>query len=203
MLIGGILLMVTNNVIEHGAREFINHNGDAIVQAELSTMTRIIQSDLRKAGYGIDEADQSTIMQHIDAGHFACLTRPDLEIEVPDTVEYLISLSDSFTIIDASIVFYAVDRIVKKAGEDPQTTRIGNITNTDVFRYLDQSGRETNIPQAVDIVEVTLISINRNIYLDNSILLAVSAIERKKEMKKLAKESYWRQSRVISRNLRR
>lgn len=203
MLIGGVLMLITNRAIDHGARQYINANGDAIIQAELSTMTRIIQSDLRKAGYGISESDQAVIMQKIDSDHFSCLTRLTPGNGVPDTIEYVVAIADSFVIVDASIVFYSIDRIFKSAGEDPVVTRVGNVTNSEVFRYLDQSGAKTAIKQAVDMVEVTLIAVNPAIYLNDQILAATTTAIRKKELKKLAKESFWRQTRVVSRNLRR
>ena len=75
--------------------------------------------------------------------------------------------------------------------------------NPEVFRYLDQVGNVTAIKQAVDIVEVTLIAVNPNIYLGDQLLTATTKVQREAELRKLAKESYWRQTRVISRNLRR
>ena len=90
MLIGGVLMLVTNRAIDSGTREYVNHYADAIIQSELTTMTRIIQADLRKAGYGIAESDQASIMQKIQADHFSCLTKTNSLNAVPDTVEYIV-----------------------------------------------------------------------------------------------------------------
>lgn len=203
MLIGGVLMLVMNKAIEHGAREFINHNSDAITQAELATMTEIIQDNLRKVGYGISESYQASIIQTIEPDHFGYLTRINPNSPVADTVDFYIVPSDTFLFIDASLAFSSVIRVTKVFGEDPVTTHIGKITNTAVFRYLNQVGRETNIKQTVKMVEVTLVAVNPEIYLDNEVLSAATPGKRKLELKKLLRESYWRQTRVVSRNLRR
>lgn len=203
MLIGGILMLVMNRAADNGAREFVNHHADAIVQAELATMTRIIQNDLRKVGYGISEAYQASIIQHIDPTHFSYLTRISSLTPVADTVDYIITPADPVVIIDASLNFSNISRITRIYNDTPETTRIGTITNSAVFRYLDQAGRETDIRQSVKMVEVTLSALNPNIYMDNEALVAASPTKRKIELQKLTRESYWRQTRVVSRNLRR
>jgi hypothetical protein len=203
MIIGGVLMLVTNNAIDNGIREFVNHNADALVQSDLSTTTQILQSDLRKVGFGISEALQASIIQTAETSHLKYLRRQDQGSPEVDTVEFIITAVDTARFIDTSIVFYGIDRIVRRSGEDPVTTRLGNITNSNVFRYLDQAGRQTYTRQAVRMVEVTLISLNPDIYLDNATLQAPNPLIRMRELKKLLRESYWRQTRVISRNLRR
>ncbi len=203
MIIGGVLMLVMNKAIDHGAREFVNTNADAIIQSELSTMTLIIQDNLRKVGFGIAEAYQASIIQTIEPNQFAYLTKINPESPVADTVEFFVAPSDTFLFINASLCFSSIIRVTKVYGDEPETTHIGKIINPAVFRYLDQVGRETDAKQAVKMVEVTLIAVNPNIYLDNEVLTAGTALLRKKELKKLLRESYWRQTRVVSRNLRR
>jgi len=203
ILIGSILLLVSIKAMDAGLQYFVNHNADAIVQDELISLTQILQDDLRKMGYGIPEADQSTIIQNAQSDNIKFLALLNSADAVPDTVEYSISTSDTVAIIDTSIVTFRLNRNVKITGDSTVSGDVGIITNNAVFTYLDQSGTETAVTQSIKMVEVTLVAINPSIYVSSDVLAADNAEDRMVEIRKLMQESFWRQTRVISKNLRR
>lgn len=203
MIIGSVLMITTNRTLEQNAREFSNHNTDAVVQSDLSTMTQILQNDLRKIGYGIPEALQATIIQRAESSRITFLTKQNPAITTPDTVDYSISPFDTVTVIDTSIVLYGVTRRYAASGRSPVITQIGTIASPGVFRYLDQIGRETAERLSVRMVEITLRSLNPSVYLDNATLAARNPTERSRALQQLISQSFWRQTRVVSRNLRR
>ncbi len=216
MVIGGILLIVAISAMDNAVEQFVNHNADAIVQNELTGLTQIIQHDLRKMGYGIPENQQNTILRIGQPTHLKYLTNLNMERDyfadqhgnlhidvIPDTIEYQIAVFDTVNFIDTSIVLYSVTRTVKVTQENPSVSYIGTIVNNSVFRYLDQIGNPTGVLPATKMIEVTLVAMNPNIYINNDVLLALGPVERMRELRKLIRESYWRQTRVISKNLRR
>jgi len=203
MIIGGVLMLVTNRGIEYSLREFINHNIDAIVQTDLSTMTQILQGDLRKMGYGIPESNQASIIQTAVSDHLVFLTKSDPNVTAPDTIEYTTTDRDTVWIVGSRVILYHLNRTVRCQGHEPQTTIIGNVTNPVIFRYLDQAGRSTEDKRATRMVEVTLFTMNPHVYLDDDVIQAVTLEDQVIALKKLWRESFWRQTRVVSRNLRR
>jgi hypothetical protein len=85
---------------------------------------------------------------------------------------------------------------------------IGVIGNRNLFRYLDQIGDEVAFIPATRMVEVTLTAFNPRIFISrdwiDSKIHNISDEEfRKRELRRLLRASYWRQTRLISRNLRR
>lgn len=202
--VGTILLLIAMTAMDNGVRQFVNHNADAIVQNELATTSEIIQNDLRKVGFGIPEAQQATIIQTAQPTHFEYLSNlnPTTDL-VPDTIEYSISAFDTVSFIDTSIVLYAIYRRVHIVGAASKTGQVGTIANNQVFRYLDQVGRPVTYIPATKMVEVTMVALNPNIYVSDEVLQASGPQERMIELRKLLRESYWRQTRVISKNLRR
>jgi hypothetical protein len=85
---------------------------------------------------------------------------------------------------------------------------VGVIGNAQMFRYLDQLGQEVAFIPATKMIEVTLTAFDPRIFLSrdwiDSKLNEISNAEyRKRELRRLLRASYWRQTRLISRNLRR
>jgi hypothetical protein len=202
MMIGSILLLMAMSSLDAGLQRFVNHNADAIVQNELAGLSEIIQEDLRKMGYGIPEAESGDIIQIAQANRLKFLSRVNSDA-VADTIEYLISALDTITFIDTSIVLYGITRTVTIASGSTNSGHVGTISIPTIFRYLNQVGVEVVLITATRMVEVTLVSLNPNIYLSDEVFIASSPAERMVELRKLLRESYWRQTRVISKNLRR
>ncbi|MDP8209117.1 MAG: hypothetical protein P9L92_20810 [Candidatus Electryonea clarkiae] len=216
MIIGSMLLLIAITAMDNAVQQFVNHNADAIVQNEMVSLTEIIQHDLRKMGFGIPEAEQNSILQIGQPDHLKFLANLNINSDyyaaqhgnihidaIPDTIEYSIAAFDTIDFIDTSIVLYSVIRTVKVTQESPSSGHIGSISNDEVFSYLDQLGNETGVLQATKMVEVTLIAMNPDIYVNDEVLLALTPVERMNELRKLIRQSFWRQTRVISKNLRR
>ena len=204
MLIGSILLLVSIRAMDAGLEQFVNYNIDAIVQNELINTTDIMQFDLRKMGFGIPENEQATIIQSADSTHVHFLISLNyLDDAIPDTIEYSVFASDTATFVDTMIVIYAINRTAKISGESTTSGYVGAVANNNVFRFLDQSGTPTTVLQAIRMVEVSLVAMNPKIYTNSDVLAALNPQDRMIEIRKLAKESYMRHSRVVSKNLRR
>ena len=84
---------------------------------------------------------------------------------------------------------------------------MGTIGNSDVFRYLDQLGDPVPIIQATRMVEVTLTAYNPRIILSPDMFSGGNSAEdvefRKQELRRLLRASFWRQTRLVSKNLKR
>lgn len=216
MIIGSILLLVAMTAMDNGVRQFVNHNADAIVQNELAGLSDVIQNDLRKMGYGIPESMQHQIVQTADSDHLVFITNLNLDRDyyesvhgnlhtdaIPDTIEFSVAPFDTITFFDTSLVLYGINRRVVVSQEATATGQIGTISNDNVFRYLDQVGRPVSYMPATVMVEVTLVALNPNVYISDEVIQADNPVDRMRELRKLLRESYWRQTRVISKNLRR
>lgn len=216
IMIGSILLLVSMTAMDNALQQFVNHNADAIVQNELASLSDIIQDDLRKMGYAIPEAQQTQILQVADTNRVVFISNLNQDKDyfssvhgnlhtdqIPDTVEFSVAPLDTIVFMDTSIVLYSINRRVKVSQETEVSGSIGTISNTSVFRYLNQIGQEVAYIPATVMVEVTLIAVNPNIYISDEVIEADDPVERMRELRKLLRESYWRQTRVISKNLRR
>lgn len=215
-MIGSVLLLIGIKAIDNATQHFINHNADAIAQVELADLNQILQEDLRKMGFGIPEYLQNTILVTAQPTHLKFLSNLNKERDyffnihgnlhvdgVPDTIEYVIAPFDTVVFIDTSLVMYSITRTVSVTQETPVSGIVGLIANNSVFRYLDQLGQPAPIVDATKMVEVTLISVNPDIYRSSELLAAANPDERMVMLQRLISASYWRQTRVISKNLRR
>jgi len=216
MIIGSILLLVAMTAMDNGVRQFVNHNADAIVQNELASLSDVVQNDLRKMGYAIPESMQHQIVRVADPDHLVFISNLNIDSDyyqavhgnlhtdaVPDTIEFTVQPFDSITFFDTSLVLYGINRRVVVSQEATVSSQIGTISNDNVFRYLDQVGRPVSYMPATVMVEVTLVALNPNVYISDEVIQADNPVERMRELRKLLRESYWRQTRVISKNLRR
>lgn len=202
MMVGAILLLIALSAMDQGVQRFVNHNADAIVQNELANMSQIIQADLRKMGYGVPESDQDDILQVAASNRLRFLADLNSDSAV-DTIEIGISVTDTIRFIDTTVSLFRIQRRVAIAGQTPRAGIIGSTADQNMFKYLDQIGREVGYLPSVRMVEVTLVAMNPNIYLSDQVLVAETPEERMRELRRLIREAYWRQTRVISRNLRR
>ncbi len=209
LIIGGMILMLTITVTERGTREFFNYNADAIVQSNLAQMAYITEWDLRKMGYGVEEALQTTILQTAEPNHLKFLAHLNMGTDqIADTIDYSIAQDEVIDYGDTSLTMYKVLRKVTIAGESPDVSMIGKIGNNDVFRYLDQIGNPAPIKQATKMVEVTLVAFNPRVVLSPEFVTAHldtirGARQRREELTRLLRPSFWRQTRLVSKNLRR
>jgi hypothetical protein len=208
-VIGGMILLLVITVTDSGIRQFFNYNADAIIQNQLAHIAYITEYDLRKMGCGIHEVFQGTILQVAQANHIKYLSQLNFQTDnIPDTIEYKITAAETIDYGDTSLTLYNLTRIVKISSQSPQSITIGKIGNSNVFKYLDQIGNPAPIIQATKMVEVTLVTYNPAVVLSpefvNTELDSVTrAAVRKKELQRLLRPSFWRQTRLVSKNLRR
>jgi len=214
-IIGGLLLLIALTAMSSAVEVFFNYNADAIVQSQLAELSSIIQFDLRKMGYGIPEAAQNTIIQTATPNQVKFIAHLNLNFDyyisvhgnlhtdaTPDTIEYQVVATDTINFVDTSVVMYSLMRTIKVSQENIETGVIGRITNDSVFVYLDQLGAPVTLITSTQMIQVTLVALNPEIVVSDVFLEATGA-ERINELRKLLRESYWRQTRVISRNLKR
>lgn len=212
IFIGGILLLVAMTAMDSGLQMFVNYNADALVQNELAELANIIQEDLRKMGYAIPQYMQDQIIQTAQPNQLAYIANLNLDAPYPgyagqdavsDTVRYNIAAIDTVAFVDTSLTLYGVNRTLHLAGKSAKTIQVGTIANDTVFQYLNQVGQPVAVPMAAKMVEVTFVALTPDVYLSDELLAATNPQDRMRELRKLIRESFWRQTRVISKNLRR
>ena len=202
-IFGGLLVVMTLTAIDSGVTQFFNYNSDAIVQSQLAETANIIQYDLRKVGFGIPESQQDSVLAMALPNNLKYISHLNFfSDQIIDTVEYIIQVYDTLDIPDTLIVMYDVIRIVKISGAAIDSGSVGRIGNDSIFIYLDQIGNPASIIMEIKMVEVTIIAFTPDLVLSQE-FLKLSGLERKEELERLMRESYWRQTRVLSRNLKR
>lgn len=220
-LIGGTLLLIALTATDTATQEFFNLNSDAIVQYQLTGVTNIIEFDLRKMGFGIPEAKMGEIIQTYQPNHLKFISQLNMDSNshldisgvstydtTPDTIEYHINTYETISFKDTSVTLYDINRKVTIAGITSNSMNIGKIGNNNVFRYLDQVGQPTGVPSAIKMVEVTLTAFNPRVVLSPELVMqrvgTIQDVEfRKQELRRILRASYWRQTRLVSKNLRR
>jgi hypothetical protein len=221
LFIGGFLMLMALTATDTATTEFYNYNSDAIVQQNLARISDVIQYDLRKMGFGIPEQQSTTILQIAQPAHLKFLSQlnsdPDCMVHISgvssidhdvDSVEYMIVPFDSVDYGDTVIVTYRVRRNIFVSPGYHSSMTVGIIGNAQAFRYLDQIGRPVANINMTRMVEVTLTAYDPRIVLStewvDSRLNEISNVDfRKQELRRLLRASYWRQTRLISKNLKR
>jgi len=208
-MIGGLILLLVITVTDSGIRQFFNYNADAIVQTQLAHMAYITEYDLRKMGFGINEVQQGSILQIANANRIKFLAQLNSQTDdIPDTIEYRVTFAETIDFGDTALTLYNLNRKMIIASQAPQSINIGRIGNNNVFKYLDQIGNPAPIMQATKMVEVTLVTFNPQIILSPEFVSSrLDSIDgpdlRKQELRRLLRPSFWRQTRLVSKNLRR
>jgi hypothetical protein len=115
---------------------------------------------------------------------------------------------ETVTYWDTSVVMYEVIRRAVVSQEATNTSMIGVVANNDVFRYLDKYENDTNNPAQMVIVELTLTAFDPRIilskeYVESIVDTTQGKAYRDRELRRLLRPSYWRQTRLVSKNLDR
>ena len=220
LFVGGFLLIIALSATDTATTEFYNYNSDAIVQQNLARMSDVIQYDLRKMGFGIPEAQKATILNISQPNRLKFLTHlnsdPDCIVNISglsidtivDSVEYQVVPFDSIDYYDTVIVTYQVRRRLFISPNYTSDMSIGIIGNPEAFRYLDQVGNPVAFISETRMVEVTLTAYDPRVVLSTAwIVSRLNVIGnedfRIRELRRLLRASYWRQTRLISKNLKR
>jgi hypothetical protein len=183
-------------------------------------MSNIIEYDLRKMGYGVPENEQVLFTAEQNRLKFIAHLNREFDYfghliphrdNIPDTIEYIVTLAETIDYGDTSLRMYKVTRRLMITGEGEKISDIGRIGNGRVFRYLDQLGNPVDPGIeliATKMVEVTLTAFNPRVVLSPELVRRevsnIGDVEfRKKELRRLLRTSYWRQTRLVSKNLKR
>jgi hypothetical protein len=222
LFIGGFLMIIALTATDTATTEFYNYNSDAIVQQNLAQMSNVIQYDLRKMGFGIPEQFKHTIIQtaqpdqirflaHLNSSPTCKINDPNVTTidNVVDSIEYRVVPHDSIDYQDTVIVTYQIRRNIFVSPGYTSSIGIGIIGNPSAFRYLNQIGKPVAVMSEVQMVEVTLTAYDPRVVLStdwvDSRINEVGYNEdfRKRELRRLLRASYWRQTRLVSKNLKR
>jgi tetrahydromethanopterin S-methyltransferase subunit F len=128
---------------------------------------------------------------------------------IVDSIEYRVIPFDSIDYVDTVIVTYQVRREIFVSPGYNSTIGIGIIGNPNAFRYLNQIGKPVAVMSEVQMVEVTLTAYDPRIVLSTDWIdsrvneVGYNEEFRKRELRRLLRASYWRQTRLISKNLKR
>lgn len=216
-IIGGLVVLLALTATDTGTRNFLNYRADAVVQKSMATTAQIIEYDLRKMGYGIPEHLQNTIIQIGTPSRLKYLAHLNKNIKYPgatsldnivDTLEYKILPSDTIVFPDTTVIMYKVVKTVKISPNYTKTVMVGKVGNANVFRYLDQMGEPVGLILATKMVEVSLTAFSRDVILTPDLVSdklkgIKNATIRRRELQKILRPSFWRQTRQVSKNLRR
>lgn len=220
-VVGGLILLMALTASDRTVQDYYNLNSDAIVQQNLTQISRIMEFDLKKMGYGIPEFQRAGIVRVALPGHIKFLAQlnsarqTSVQVagvnvfdQVADTVEYQVVPADSFNFGDTTITMYDVSRRLSIAGLAEEQMSIGRVSNPNVFRYLDQAGRPAAVIPAIDVVEINLAEVNPQVVLSPELVMQrTQNIQdrefRLRELRRILRPAFLRQARLISRNLRR
>ena len=220
-MIGGFLMIILLTATDTITTESYNYNADAITQQNLSNIATIMQSDIRKMGFNIPEGNKAQIVQIHDKNRLKFIAQlnefQDYYIHehgnlhkdgIADTIEYTVQPFETITYWDTSIVTYQVQRRAVVSQEATNVSMIGVLGNNDVFRYLDKFENDTNNPVFMVIVELTLTAFDPRVilsreYVESIIDTTQGEAYRDRELRRLLRPSYWRQTRLVSKNLDR
>lgn len=184
-IIGGFLLLLLFNVLDTTSEYFISHGDDLIVQQNLTSVASILEHDLRKMGFLVPEMELSILQADSTALKFRGDINNDFSV---DTVEYYLGPTS-----DLSVTQNPDDRFIyrKVNGLPIKGAKTGVVTDFK-FEYLDQDGNEV-----ANLGSIKMIRINMKV--ENSAVYSNDPNPKKTKYR----TAIWRQTRLVSRNLRR
>lgn len=220
--VGGMLLFLAMSASSVGMQEFYTLNADAITQQNLANTSAIINYDLRKMGFGIPEDDTTLFVAQPNRLKFISQLNSHPTYQMPvsgvsyqdqiaDTIEYTVEGADTVSYGNILVTRYQVTRTITVPPTAPQTTRIGEVADNSVFSYYNQAGATTSVLDQIDGIEIQLSAYNADIVLSPELVMQQILEDTggqsqdliQKEVRRLLRPAYWKQTRFSSRNLRR
>lgn len=184
-IIGGFLLLLLFNVMDTTGEYFISHGDDLIVQQNLTSIASILEHDLRKMGFMVPENQLSMIQADSTTLKF----RGDIDKDfIVDTVEYYVGPTSDLTVTQNPDDRY----LYRKVNGLPNTGAKAGVVTNFMFEYLDQDGNP-----AANLGSIKMIRINMKV--ENSAVYGNDPNPKKTKYR----TAIWRQTRLVSRNLRR
>jgi hypothetical protein len=176
-IIGGMLLVQIMNIHGNAQTAANLYSQTSIVQRNLTTVVNILEYDFRKMGYGV--LDPTKCLLQADSNRISFLADIDRN-GVVDTITYYIGPES-----ELSGTPNPHDKLLYRS-VNGSTPRPNNLGVTDLhFRYFDQDMDVQTILVAIKIVEISI------------------AVQSVYPIDGQYPSAYWKQTRIVSRNLNR
>lgn len=189
-IIGAFVLLMALNAIDTKTKYFFGQNDDVIVQQNLTNISRTLEFDLKKMGFGVPE--YSPVIINADPVDLQFYGDIDKDF-VPDLIQYY---AGPFS--EASFTINPRDRFLyRKVNGQPSGGFIVGLVSDFRFDYLNQYGQVVTITNPsqyslIKMVRITLRVENPAVYTAED---SVSQSE--------YESAFWQQTRLVSKNLRR
>jgi len=185
IVIGGILMMITWRLSDAATEKTYNNSGELSLQQNLATVAQILENDFRKIGYCSDWnkfPDPSKAIVFADTSNILYLTDIDLDSDM-DSINYYLGPTS-----ELSSTPNPRDRLLYRVlnNESPLASNLG-VTQFKMV-YFDALG-DTIYPPITVAGSITSIEINLSVE-------SVAAYDEKYS------SAFWRQIRLVARNLR-
>ena len=185
IIIGGILMMITWRLSDAATEKTYNNSGELSLQQNLATVAQILENDFRKIGYCADWnkfPDPSKAVVFADTSNIIYLTDIDLDSDM-DSIRYYLGPTS-----ELSATPNPRDRLLYRVlnHESPLASNLG-VTQFKMV-YFDALG-DTIYPPITVAGSITSIEINLSVE-------SVAAYDQKYS------SAFWRQIRLVARNLR-
>ena len=189
-IIGGMLLIMALNLIDTTNTFFYGQNDDLIVQQNLTTITQILEYNLRKMGFAVPE--KTTVIMTADSIELRFLGDADNDW-APDTVRFFLGPTSELTSTanpNDKFLYRTINSL--PANGDI----IGVVTHFN-FAYLNQDGLtvDTSNPinfSAIKMIRITMLVESQDVF---------SADPDPNSW--VFRRAFWQKTRLVSRNLRR
>lgn len=184
IIIGGILMTIAYRMQDTITEKTYNHSGELIIQQNLATTARIIEYDFRKIGYCKNWnliSDSTAVITYADTSEIKFLT--DINDDgIVDSIHYYLGPTSELT-----NTANPRDRMLYRVVNDeiPKTSNLG-VTQFQLV-YYDALG-DTLYPPLIG--KRGIISIEINLTVENT-----------EAYDQIYSKAFWRQIRMVSRNL--
>ena len=189
-IIGGMLLIMALNLIDTTNTYFYGQNDDLIVQQNLTTITQILEFNLRKMGFAVPEG--TSVVVTADSTELRYLGDVDNNW-VPDTVRFYLGPTSELTSTanPHDQFLYRTINSLPSGGDI-----IGVVTLFD-FAYLDQDGLPVDTSNPINFSAIKMIRITMQV--ESQDVYSSDPNPNSWEFRR----AFWQQTRLVSRNLRR
>jgi len=190
LVIGGFIILMSFGILDSTNKNLYSHNDDLIVQENLTNITSTLEFDLKKMGFGVPEFESAVLVA--DSNHLQF--RGDLNLDwKADTIEYYVG-----PVSELAQTSNPDDRIFyRKVNGLPLSGFIVGIITDFNFDYLNQDGNLVDTSNPANLIAVKMIRVT--IKVENPAAYSNDANPDKLEYR----SSFWQQTRLVSRNLRR
>ncbi|MBC8204632.1 hypothetical protein ISS30_11110 [bacterium] len=189
-IIGGLLLIMALNILDTTTSYYFGQNDDLIVQENLTTLTQILEYNLRKMGFAVPEG--RAVIIFADSSQLMYLGDNDGDWQ-PDTVQFY--LGGRYELNNTR---NPNDRFIyRKVNSQPANGAIIGVVTMFDFTYLDQDGQVVDESYPANYSAIKMIRITLQV--ESSDVYTADPNPASTEYRR----AFWQQTRLVSRNLRR